>query len=227
MFLLRKPVNTPAGHCFANTAVRMNTRIKFCGLTRVEDARLAVELGVDAIGLVFTRNSRRFVDLAQARSIRCSLPPFVSAVALFMDDAPEWIEDVIAQVQPDLLQFHGDETNAFAARFSRPWIKAVPMASTGDVAACAAQYPDAAGFLLDSHAGGAAGGTGTAFDWTRVPRDPGRPIVLAGGLDADNVAQAIALVRPYAVDVSSGIESAPGIKDAVKMRAFVAAVRAV
>lgn len=203
----------------------MTTRIKFCGITRVEDARLAVELGVDAIGLVFTRQSRRFVDLAQARALRRALPPFVSLVALFMDDTPAWVDEVIDQVRPDLLQFHGGESNEFAARFPRPWIKAIPMASTVDFSDLAAQFPDAGAFLLDSHAGGSAGGTGTAFDWTRAPRDPARPIVLAGGLDPLNVARAIEVVRPYAVDVSSGIESAPGIKDAAKMRAFVAAVR--
>lgn len=205
--------------------MNLTTRIKFCGITRPEDARLAVELGVDALGLVFTRRSQRCVDLASAAAIRRALPPFVAAVALFMDDEPDWIAQVIDAVQPDLLQFHGSETAEFAGAFARPYLKAVPMASVGDVAAYAAQHPAAAGFLLDSHAAGAAGGSGAAFDWTRVPRDLGRPLVLAGGLDAHNVAQAIALVRPHAVDVSSGIEAAPGIKDAAKMRAFVDAVR--
>ena len=202
------------------------TRIKFCGITRPEDARLAVELGVDALGLVFTPRSRRRVDLATAAAIRRALPPFVAAVALFMDDEPGWIAQVIDAVQPDLLQFHGSETAEFAGAFARPYLKAVPMASVGDVAAYAAQHPAAAGFLLDSHAAGTAGGSGAAFDWTRVPRDFGRPLLLAGGLDAHNVAPAIALARPYAVDVSSGIEAAPGVKDAAKMRAFVDAVRA-
>ncbi|MFC5488588.1 phosphoribosylanthranilate isomerase [Dokdonella soli] len=203
------------------------TRIKFCGITRTEDARFAAGLGVDAIGLVFTRRSRRFVGITQARTIRRALPLFVSTVALFMDDEPGWIEEVIAEVQPDLLQFHGGEAAGFAASFARPYIKAVPMASVTDVATYASQHPNAAGFLLDSHTGGATGGTGEAFDWTRAPRQLGRPVVLAGGLDAQNVAQAIALVRPYAVDVSSGIETAPGIKSVAKMRAFVDAVRSV
>lgn len=202
------------------------TRIKFCGITRADDACLAAELGVDAIGLVFTRKSRRFVGVSQARAIRRALPLFVTAVALFMDDEPSWIEEVIAMVQPDILQFHGNESPGFAASFARPYFKAVPMGSVTDVIAYAAQHPDAAGILLDSHAGGAMGGSGEAFDWSRVPRNAGCPIVLAGGLDADNVAQAIATVRPYAVDVSSGIESAPGIKHALKMRRFVEAVRA-
>lgn len=206
-------------------AINLSPRIKFCGITRVEDAAMAVELGVDAIGLVFTRTSARCIDIAQARAIRCALPPFVSAVALFMDDAPAWIDEVIAQVQPDLLQFHGDETDAFARRFARPHIKAVAMASVSDVSAYAARHPAARALLLDSHSGGAAGGTGMRFDWTRVP-PLDRPLMLAGGLDAGNVVEAIRLVRPYAVDVSSGIEAAPGIKDAARMRAFVAAVRA-
>jgi phosphoribosylanthranilate isomerase len=151
---------------------------------------------------------------------------FVTTVALFMDDEPGWIEEVISMVQPDILQFHGNESPGFAASFARPYFKAVPMGSVSDVIAYAAQHPAAAGILLDSHAGGAMGGSGEAFDWARVPRNIARPIVLAGGLDADNVAQAIATVRPYAVDVSSGIESAPGIKHAAKMRRFVEAVRA-
>ncbi|MEO5623357.1 MAG: phosphoribosylanthranilate isomerase [Dokdonella sp.] len=206
--------------------IARRTRIKFCGVTRSEDAQLAVDLGVDAIGLVFTRRSPRFVGVAHAHLIRRALPPFVTAVALFMDDEPAWIEEVIAVVQPDVLQFHGSEVAGFAAGFARPYIKAVPMASVADVAAYAAQHPDAAALLLDSHAAGAIGGSGDAFDWTRVPRMLPKPMVLAGGLDAQNVAQAIALVRPYAVDVSSGIEMIPGIKHAEKMRRFVDAVHA-
>jgi phosphoribosylanthranilate isomerase len=203
----------------------VSVRIKFCGVTRIDDAFAATALGVDAIGMVFTRRSQRFVDLVQAAAIRRVLPPFVAAVALFMDDEPAWIEDVIEVVRPDLLQFHGGETAEFARGFARPYLKAVPMGSIADAAAAAAQHPDAVGILLDSHAAGAVGGSGVAFDWARVPPDMRRPVVLAGGLDASNVARAIALMRPYAVDVSSGIESAPGIKDALKMRAFVDAVR--
>ena len=203
----------------------MRTRIKFCGITRLDDARYAAELGVDAIGFVFTRASQRFIGVSQARSIRAELPPFVTAVALFMDDEPGWIEEVISTVQPDLLQFHGAERDGFATSFSRPYIKAVPMGSVADIARHASAYPNAAGLLLDSHARGARGGTGVTFDWTRIPPGTGRQFVLAGGLNPTNVAEAIATVRPYAVDVSSGIESAPGIKDAAKMRAFAAEVR--
>lgn len=204
----------------------MRTRIKFCGITRVDDARRAAELGIDAIGFVFTRASQRFVGISQARSIRAALPPFVCAVALFMDDEPGWIEEVISSVQPDLLQFHGSEVDGFASSFARPYVKAVPMASVTNAGRHVAEFPAAAGFVLDSHARGAHGGSGETFDWERVPAAAGREFVLAGGLTAHNVAQAIATVRPYAVDVSSGIESAPGIKDASKMQAFVLAVRA-
>lgn len=203
----------------------MTVRIKFCGLTRAADARAAAALGVDAIGFVFTRRSQRYVGVAQARAMRDALPPFTSVVALFMDDEPAWVEDVIAGVQPDLLQFHGSESAGYATSFARPYLKAIPMGAA-DPRAIAQAHPRAAGFLLDSHAPGAAGGSGHAFDWSRAPK-LARPLVLAGGLDASNVAQAIALVRPYAVDVSSGIESAPGIKDAARMRAFVEAARGI
>jgi len=204
----------------------VRTRIKFCGITRLDDARSAADLGVDAIGFVFTRASQRFIGIREARNIRAELPPFMTAVALFMDDEPGWIEEVISTVQPDLLQFHGAERDGFATSFSRPYIKAVPMESVANVARFIGEYPNAAGFLLDSHARGGHGGTGETFDWTRIPSGAGRTFSLAGGLNPHNVAQAVASVRPYAVDVSSGIESAPGLKDAAKMRAFVAAVRA-
>lgn len=201
----------------------MTVRIKFCGITRAEDARAAVALGVDAIGFVFTRRSQRYVGVAQARAMRDALPPFTSVVALFMDDDPAWVEDVIAGVRPDLLQFHGNEAAGYAASFARPYLKAIPMGGA-DAQSIAQAHPRASGFLLDSHAPGAVGGSGRSFDWSRAPR-LARPVILAGGLDAANVAQAIAVVRPYAVDVSSGIEVVPGIKDAARMRAFVEAVR--
>lgn len=200
------------------------TRIKFCGITRPQDARIAIDLGVDAIGLVFTRRSQRFLGISQAREIRRMVPPFMSTVALFMDDEPSWIEEVIAGAQPDLLQFHGAETGPFAASFSRPYVKVVPMASVDDAVAYVSLHPAACGFVLDSHALGTLGGSGETFDWKRAPR-MGKPTILAGGLDPANVAQAIALVRPYAVDVSSGIETASGIKESGKMRRFVEAVR--
>lgn len=199
-------------------------RIKFCGITRVADAQAACALGVDALGFVFTRRSARFIEPAAANAIRRGLPPFVAAVALFMDDDPAWIANVVSIVAPDLVQFHGSEAAADCAHAGRPWIKAVAMASQPDVASYAARYAGASGFLLDAHAVGEQGGSGRSFDWSRVPTLD-RPVILAGGLDAGNVAEAIARTRPYAVDVSSGIESAPGIKDAARMRDFVAAVK--
>ncbi|HOX72405.1 MAG: phosphoribosylanthranilate isomerase [Dokdonella sp.] len=199
-------------------------RIKFCGITRLEDALLASSLGVDALGFVFTRHSARVVEAAAASRIMRDLPPFMTSVALFMDDEPSWIRQVIAIARPQLLQFHGDEPAAECAGYGLPYLKAVPMATVTDVASYAAGFHGAAGFLLDAHSRGESGGRGRRFDWSR-PLPPGRPWILAGGLDPGNVREAIRSVRPFAVDVSSGIESAPGIKDAGHMRAFVDAVR--
>lgn len=201
------------------------TRIKFCGMTRVEDAVLAAQLGVDAVGMIFTRRSRRRVDIDRAIAIRQALPPFVTSVALFMDDAPEWVAEVVAQVQPDVLQFHGSELEIECTGFGRPYLKAIGMGGGEDALALLHAYPRAQGLLLDGHGLGEPGGSGERFDWRRMPATPGQPHILAGGLDAHNVAQAIAVARPWGVDVSSGIEAAPGIKDQQAMRAFVAAVR--
>ena len=205
---------------------RARLRIKCCGITRVEDGVLAAALGADAIGLVFTRRSPRCVGLEQALAIRAALPPLVAAVALFMDDKPGWVREIVERIQPDLLQFHGDEDAGYAQQFGRRYLKAIAMAGAEEPAARMAAHPHAAGFLLDGHARGEAGGRGRAFDWTRVPRHTGRPWLLAGGLDADNVAAAIRAAQPYGVDVSSGIECAPGIKDPLRMQRFIAAVRA-
>lgn len=195
-------------------------RIKFCGLTRATDVERAVALGVDAIGLVLTPRSKRRLDPQAARELRRQIPPFVTAVALFMDDDPAWVAEAISIVQPDLLQFHGGESAADCLRHGRRYLKAVPMGA-GDPLAVIAQHPAATGFLLDSHAPGASGGSGVAFDWSRTPRGVESALILAGGLTCDNVGSAVRAVRPYAVDVSSGIESAPGIKDADKMRRFI------
>lgn len=201
------------------------TRIKCCGMTRVEDALLAARLGADAIGLVFTARSRRQVDIAQARVIRRALPPFVTCVALFMDDEASLVEDVLATVQPDLLQFHGDESNDWCAQFDTPWLKAVAMGEGAAALPKLRAYPGATGLLLDGHGLGEAGGSGKAFDWSLMPHDLAQPLVLAGGLHAGNVGAAIRTARPWAVDVASGVESAPGIKDPAKLSAFIAAVR--
>jgi phosphoribosylanthranilate isomerase len=200
-------------------------RIKFCGITRLQDAQAAAALGADAIGLVLTRKSARFVELALARDIRRSLPPFVSAVALFMDDEPAWIATAIDAIAPDLLQFHGAESAADCVRYGRRYLKVVPMGDSVDVHSIMTTHPDATGFLLDGHAPGEQGGRGKSFDWSWVPGNLHRPVLLAGGLTCDNVGSAIRAARPYAVDVSSGIESAPGVKDPDKMRRFVEEVQ--
>lgn len=203
----------------------IRTRVKFCGLTRVDDALLAARLGVDAIGLVFTRRSPRFIELAQARKIVDALPPLVDVIALFMDDEASWVCEVEQVVKPHWLQFHGAEDDAFCAAFDTPHVKAIAMGSEDDVDARMTTHPHARAFLLDGHAAGAQGGSGQGFDWSRVPRDAAHPLILAGGLHADNVGHAIQRVRPWAVDVSSGIESAPGIKNSNKSEAFIHAVR--
>lgn len=205
----------------------MRTRIKICGITRPEDAAAAVRCGADAIGLVFYARSPRAVTVEQARAIVAALPPFVTTVGLFVDARPEEIRAVLAAVPLDLLQFHGDECGADCGQYGRPYIKAISMRAGLDVAGYAKAYPDAAGFLLDTHQEGVPGGTGQQFDWAQVPRDLQRPLILAGGLGPDNIAAAIRRVRPYAVDVSSGVEAAKGIKDAAKIAAFITEVQRV
>jgi len=202
-------------------------RVKFCGFTRREDALAASALGVDAIGLVLTPRSKRFAGIANARDIRRALPPFVAVVTLFMDNEPGFIAEAIATVRPDLLQFHGSEEAPDCVRYGLPYLKAVAMGSAGQVdgRAVVAAHPQAAGFLFDGNAAGEQGGSGQRFDWARLPASPSAPVILAGGLTAENVGEAIRAAHPYAVDVSSGIESAPGVKDVEKMRRFVAAVR--
>lgn len=202
----------------------VRTRIKFCGITRAGDAEAAVALGVDALGFVLVPASRRFLAPARARAIRRRLPPFVSAVALFRDADSASVQDAIDALAPDLLQFHGREDAAFCASFGLPYLKAVPMAGRPDLAREARRHRRAAALLLDGHGEGEMGGSGRAFAWRRVPRLP-LPIVLAGGLTPANVGAAIGTMRPFAVDVSSGIEARPGVKDPRRMKAFVAAVR--
>jgi phosphoribosylanthranilate isomerase len=201
------------------------TRIKCCGMTRVEDAVLAAQYGADAIGVIFTARSKRRVDIAQAKAICAALPPFVGTVALFMDDDADYVREVLREVQPDLLQFHGDESDDWCGQFGHRYLKAIPMGEGAAALPRLRAYPGAAGLLLDGHGLGEAGGSGKAFDWSLMPTDLAQPLVLAGGLSAENVAHAIRVARPWAVDVSSGIESAPGIKDAAKMYAFIEAVR--
>ncbi len=204
----------------------MRTRVKICGITRPADALAAAAAGADAIGLVFVPASPRRVDTEQAQAIVRVLPPFVTVVGLFADADPAQIEAVLARVRIDLIQFHGDEPPERCRRFLRPYIKAIRMRPEIDVRAAAARYEDAAGILLDSYVPGTPGGTGRGFAWDRVPRDLAKPLILAGGLHPGNVAEAIAWVRPYAVDVSSGVEASPGVKDPDKIAAFLEAVRA-
>ncbi|HEU0197991.1 MAG TPA: phosphoribosylanthranilate isomerase [Nevskiaceae bacterium] len=201
------------------------TRIKFCGLTRAADLEQAVALGVDAIGLVCVPKSRRALSIEAAAALRQRAPAFVTCVVLLLDAEPEWVARVVHEVRPDLLQFHGRESGAYCRRFGVPYLKAIAVGTDGRLGADPGDYADAAALMLDSHTPGALGGTGAAFDWQHVRVAAGRRWVLAGGLTPDNVARAIAGLHPYAVDVSSGIESAPGLKDSGKMAAFVAAVQ--
>jgi phosphoribosylanthranilate isomerase len=206
---------------------RMRTRIKFCGVTRPGDARLAAELGVDAVGVIFAARSRRRVDLATVTAVREALPPLVALVALFMDNSEQEVRQAIRLARPTLLQFHGSEDDAFCRRFGLPYLKGVGLAGAPMTAqALYARWPHAAGFVLDGHAPGEPGGSGQRLDAASVPADLDRPWLLAGGLTADTVATAIHALRPWGVDVAGGIEVAPGIKDGDKMRRFVAAVRA-
>ncbi|KAF0192171.1 MAG: phosphoribosylanthranilate isomerase [Gammaproteobacteria bacterium] len=205
----------------------MRTRVKFCGITRPEDAVAAARAGADAIGLVFYPPSPRHVTAERAAVIVRDVPPFVSVVGLFVDADEREINAVLDAVRIDVLQFHGDEPAAACRGYARPYLKAVRMRDNVDLTTCAAQYADASGLLLDAWHDVLPGGTGKTFDWSTVPANIAKPLILAGGLTADNVAQAIVSVRPYAVDVSGGIESAPGIKDAAKMRAFMRSVESV
>ena len=203
------------------------TRIKCCGMTRVGDALLAARLGADAIGLVFTARSKRQVTLAQAREIVAALPPFVATVALFMDDETSLVRQVLDEVRPALLQFHGDESDGWCAQFGHPFLKAIAMGEGAAALSRLHDYPHATGLLLDGHAAGEAGGGGKAFDWSLLPGELAQPLILAGGLHAGNVGDAVRMARPWAVDVASGVESAPGIKDPARLEAFIRAVRTV
>jgi len=201
------------------------TRIKICGITQIDSALAAADAGADAIGLVFYARSSRAVSAAQAAAICAALPPFVSTIGLFVDASADEINAVLNAVPLSALQFHGDEVPDFCARFARPYLKALRMRPDLDLFAATEQFAGASALLLDTYRAGVAGGTGEVFDWDRVPRELASRIVLAGGLNPDNVAQAVAQVRPYAVDVSGGVESAPGVKDVARIYSFVAAVR--
>jgi phosphoribosylanthranilate isomerase len=201
------------------------TRIKICGITCIEDAEAATVAGADAIGFVFHPGSPRAVSAEVARTICAALPTFVTTVGLFVDAEPSAVRAILAAVPLDLLQFHGSETPEYCAQFARPYLKALRMRDDIDVMATAQQFQNARGLLLDTYRADVAGGTGETFEWQRVPDLLRNKIVLAGGLTPHNVASAIAQIQPYAVDVSGGVESAPGRKDVHKIEAFIAAVR--
>lgn len=201
------------------------TRVKICGITRVADARAATDAGADAIGMVFYTGSARCVTVDDAVAIAAEVGPFVTTVALFVNSDPGLVAEVVAQVRPQLLQFHGDEDSTFCERFGQPYIKAIRVAPNTDIAAAMAAHPASSGFLFDAWSADAYGGTGNTFDWQRLAALRGFPLILAGGLNPDNVGAAVRLLRPYGVDVSGGVESAPGIKDAARIASFVAAAR--
>lgn len=202
----------------------MRVRAKICGITRVEDALNAVAHGADAIGLVFYSPSPRNVSIHTAIEIVSQIPAFVSVVGLFVNAEAEFIDDVILKVKLDLLQFHGDETPAECARYSRPFIKAVRVKNDTNLVQYAEDFSAAKAILLDAYTEGLVGGTGHVFDWNLIPKQLTKPVILAGGLNADNVALAIKQVKPYAVDVSGGVEVSKGIKDVAKIAAFMQAV---
>lgn len=205
----------------------MRTRVKICGITRPEDGLDAARSGADAIGFVFYAKSPRAVTPKQTAEIAAVLPPFVTTVGLFVDPDVEYVEAVLKDVSLDLLQFHGDEPPEFCRQFGRPYIKAIRMRDGIDLQAELNRYHDSHGLLLDTYTPGIPGGTGEAFDWHRVPEKLASQIVLAGGLNAANVGEAIQQVKPYAVDVSGGVEASKGIKDADKIAAFMGEVKRV
>lgn len=200
-------------------------RVKICGITRVEDALACARLGADAIGLVFYAPSPRHVSVAQARAIMAALPPFITTVGLFVDAPPAEVQGMLAQLPLDMLQFHGDETPEYCRVFGRPYLKALRVKPGSDLVQYASAFAEAKGLLLDAHVEGIVGGTGQAFDWSLIPAHLPLPVVLSGGLSPANVTAAIGRVRPAAVDVSSGVEAAKGIKDADKIAAFMQGVR--
>jgi phosphoribosylanthranilate isomerase len=203
-----------------------HTRIKICGITRVEDALAAVASGTDALGLVFYAKSPRAVSIAEASFIAKAVPPFVTIVALFVDESAAEIERVLNAVSIDVIQFHGNETPQFCEQFNRPYVKALRVTPDLNLATASQGYSSSRGILLDTWKEGVPGGTGLSFDWRLAQKSLPLPMILAGGLKPQNVGDAIAMLRPAAVDVSGGVESAPGIKDSGKIRKFIAAVRA-
>ena len=205
---------------------QLRTRVKICGITRVQDALEAARCGADAIGLVFYAASPRYVTVQQAQQIVAALPPFISVVALFVNATPAEIETVLSQVRIDIVQFHGDETAAECERIKLPYFKAIRVKSDTNLLQCELDFCSANALLLDTYSEAAYGGTGHVFDWDLIPKNMTKPVILAGGLIAENVSLAIQKVKPYAVDISGGVEVSKGVKDANKVAAFMLAVQA-
>ena len=201
------------------------TRTKTCGITRVEDARAAARSGADALGLVFYEKSPRYINVQQAAQLAGAIPPFVTVVGWFVNPSADEVRNVLREVPLDVLQFHGEEEPEFCVQFGRPYLKAVRVKPGVNLVQCAARYASAQGLLLDAYIEGTHGGTGASFDWALIPPSLPLPVVLSGGLHVGNVANAIRQVRPYAVDVSSGVEVGKGIKDAAKIAAFINEVK--
>jgi phosphoribosylanthranilate isomerase len=200
------------------------TRIKMCGIRTVEHAQVAAQAGADALGFVFYGPSPRNIDVDLSSQITRALPPFIQSVALFVNPDAVFVKEVISSVQVDLLQFHGDEDAAFCAQFGRPYIKAIRVGQDTDLLKCRTAFSGARALLLDAEVAGQYGGTGHSFDWSRIPQSLKSQIVLSGGLTVESIGDAIRQVGPYAVDVSSGIESTKGVKSADLMHAFARAV---
>lgn len=204
---------------------KLRTRVKICGITNVADALNAIECGADAIGLVFYVPSPRFVTIDQAQKIVAAIPPFVSVVGLFVNASTVEIEAVLSQVRIDVLQFHGDENAAECERIKLPYLKAIRVKNDTNLLQCEVEFSSAKALLLDTYSEVAFGGTGHVFNWALIPKNMSKPIILAGGLNPENVADAIKQVQPYAVDVSGGVEASKGVKDAEKIAAFMQAVK--
>ena len=197
------------------------TRIKICGITNLQDAKVAIDEGVDAIGLVFCENSPRYINISRAKEIVENTTPFVNYVGLFVDAEKEYINNVLKEVALDTLQFHGQESEQACALYNKPYIKAIRMNESINFSEEAEKYFSAQALLLDTYIQGLPGGTGIAFDWDLIPKDRAKPIILAGGLNASNVKDAIKKISPYAVDVSGGVEAEKGKKDPSKIKEFI------
>jgi len=206
----------------------MTTRIKICGITQPQDARAAIDAGADALGFVFFSGSPRNANVQQTAAIVAEMPAFVTSVGLFVNASPAEVDTVLAAIPLDLLQFHGDEEPGYCEQFSRPYIKAIRVGPETDLLECSRLYSGARGLLLDAHVPGSYGGTGQTFDWARIPAGLGKPVILSGGLNPRNVFSAVRSVKPWAVDVSSGVEAEngpKGIKDADRIREFISEVK--